>query len=75
MKWTEGVQNVEAVAENLQDSRWSGKQLEGLDYALGEAVYRLLSLGYITEYRDFATARYRPEGNPRVALSWEGIHK
>ncbi|KAJ7501178.1 hypothetical protein B0H11DRAFT_1713961 [Mycena galericulata] len=70
--WTGGVQNVADVAKNIQDAEWYQKG-EG-NYTLGEAVYRLLSLEYITSYRQFASARYEPKQNPRDALSWEGIH-
>ncbi|KAJ7218944.1 hypothetical protein C8J57DRAFT_1596327 [Mycena rebaudengoi] len=71
--WANGVQNVDAVAQNLQAHVWYQEGTE--NFSIGEAVYRLLSLKYITSYRQFATtAYYPPNKEPRDALSWEGIH-
>lgn len=74
-KWFDGYQNLAAVAKNIQNANWYYKG-KG-QYDLGETVHRLLTLEYITSYRQFATTRYQPEkdNNPRDALSLEGIHK
>lgn len=61
------------MIENIRAAEWYQKGKHA--YILGEAVYRLLTPGYITSYRQFAAARYEPKQNPRDALSWEGIHK
>lgn len=71
--WNGGVQDIDAITKNIQDAHWE-QEGEG-KYALGEAVYRLLSSDYITSYRQFASVRYEPEQNPRDALSWEGIQE
>ncbi|KAF7341393.1 Di-copper centre-containing protein [Mycena venus] len=73
-EWIGGVQNIDAVAKNIQDAKCKWKQEGEGNYTLGAAVYRLLSLDYITSYRQFASARYEPAQNPRDALSLEGIH-
>jgi tyrosinase len=66
--WIDGVENNDQVAENLRDNSADADPL-------GEAVYRLFSEDYFTNYDAFASTRYTEGQPPSDYLSAEGIHK
>ncbi|KZT38875.1 Di-copper centre-containing protein [Sistotremastrum suecicum HHB10207 ss-3] len=71
-EWINGVQNDDQIAASLRTADW----YEGSRYTdtLGEAVYRLFSQSYFSNYDAFASTRYSQGMSPPNYLSLEDIH-
>lgn len=75
--WVNGYQDNVQVAKNLRATNWyqSTPEHQYKD-SLGEAVYRLFSQNYFSDYAAFASTAYAKKlTKPPDYLSCEDIHK
>ncbi|MCJ1352324.1 MAG: hypothetical protein MMC33_002308 [Icmadophila ericetorum] len=66
-----GVQNNDQIATALTQHQWDSIYTTE---TLGDAVYRLFSQDYFSNYDAFACTKYVPQQTPQEYMSVEGIH-
>lgn len=76
-EWVNGVQNIKAANEALQNPQWylpPGAEGPGNTGSIGETVYRMFSENYFNSWEAFASTLYIRENPGKNFLSVEYIH-
>lgn len=72
--WVDGFVDNEAIVKQLQALKWKETPQRKEIPSLAEAVYRLFTSKYLTNYAAFATARWIPRQVPTDYISLENVH-
>lgn len=72
--WVQGVENNDDITATLRDPKSDpGDWTQALG-TIADAVYRLFTSEYMTNYEAFATARFGPSQPPQDYISLGDVH-